>query len=257
MADRGESATVGFVDIHAHPLPGIDDGPDDLEESVAMVAAAAAAGTSTLVATPHLRADFPEVDVFELADRCGELREAARDVAPTLELVGGAETSLGWALAATDEELALASYGQRGTDLLIETPLANMPPIEPILGELRSRGYRVVLAHPERSPDFQRDRERVRALVEEGALLQINAGSLVSEAPLSRTRKLARWLCREGLAHAIASDGHRSRRWRPVGVLAEGVDALAGLVGDGRAQWMAEDAPGAIVQGCELPLWPY
>jgi protein-tyrosine phosphatase len=247
---------VGFVDIHAHLLPGIDDGPDDLGESVAMVGAAAAAGTSTLVATPHLRADFPAVDVFELAGRCGELRDAAKEVAPTLELVGGAETSLAWALAATDEELALASYGQRGTDLLIETPLANLPPIEPILGELRSRGYRVVLAHPERSPDFQRDRGRVRGLVGEGTLLQINAGSLVSETPLSRTRKLARWLCREGLAHAIASDGHRSRRWRPVGLLADGVGALADLVGDARAQWMAEDVPRAIIDGRELPVWP-
>jgi protein-tyrosine phosphatase len=247
---------VGFVDIHAHLLPGIDDGPDDLEESVAMVGAAAAAGTSTLVATPHLRADFPGVDVLELADRCGELRAAARDVAPALELLGGAEMSVGWALAATDEQLALASYGQRGTDLLIETPLANMPPIEPILGELRSRGYRVVLAHPERSPEFQRDRERVRQLVEEGALLQINAGSLVSETPLSRTRKLARWLCREGLAHAIASDGHRSTRWRPVGLLADGVAALADLVGEGRAEWMAEVVPGAIVEGRDLPIWP-
>jgi protein-tyrosine phosphatase len=248
---------VGFVDIHAHLLPGIDDGPDDLGESVAMVGAAAAAGTSTLVATPHLRADFPAVDVFELAERCRALRAAAEDVAPTVNLLGGAETSLGWALAATDEELALASYAQRGTDLLIETPLSSMPAIEPILGELRSRGYRVVLAHPERSPDFQRDRERVRELVREGTLLQVNAGSLVSEAPRSRTRKLARWLCEQGLAHAIASDGHRASRWRPVGLLADGVAALGELVGDGRALWMAEAVPGAIVEGRELPPGPY
>jgi protein-tyrosine phosphatase len=247
---------VGFVDIHAHLLPGIDDGPKTLEESVAMVGAAAAAGTSTLVATPHLRADFPAVDVFELADRCRALGTAVRDVAPTVELVSGAETSLGWALAATNEELTLASYGQRGTDLLIEAPFSTMPPIEPVLGELRSRGYRVVIAHPERSPELQRDRERVRGLVEEGALLQVNAASLASEAPRSRTGKLARWLCEEGLAHAIASDGHRSARWRPVGLLADGVAALAELVGESRARWMAEAAPGAIVAGRELPAWP-
>jgi protein-tyrosine phosphatase len=246
---------VGFVDIHAHLLPGIDDGPDDLDESVAMLAAAGAAGTSTVVATPHLRPDFPGVDVFELADRCRALRAAAEGVAPAVTVVGGAEISLGWALAATDGELALASYGQRGRDLLIETPFSAMPPIEPILGELRSRGYRVVLAHPERSPDFQRDRERVRGLVEEGTLLQVNAASLVSESPRSRTRKLSRWLCEEGLAHAIASDAHRASSWRPVGLLADGVVALGELVGDARARWMAESVPGAIVEGRELPAW--
>jgi len=117
-SDRAESAAVGFVDIHAHLLPGIDDGPDDLDESVAMLAAAGAAGTSTVVATPHLRADFPGVDVFELAQRCHALRAAAEDLTPAVTVVGGAEISLGWALAATDEELALASYGRRGHDLL-------------------------------------------------------------------------------------------------------------------------------------------
>jgi protein-tyrosine phosphatase len=52
---------AGYVDIHAHVLPGIDDGPDDLDQSVSMLRAAAASGTDKIVATPHLRSDFPGV----------------------------------------------------------------------------------------------------------------------------------------------------------------------------------------------------
>ena len=48
-----------MIDIHCHILPGIDDGPKDLEGSLEMARAAVSAGITTVVATPHLRADFP------------------------------------------------------------------------------------------------------------------------------------------------------------------------------------------------------
>ncbi len=221
-----------------------------------MARAAVAAGTSTLVATPHLRSDFPGVDVLELEKRRETLRAAIVEAAIPIDLVGGAEVSIPWVLRASERELALASYGQRGSDLLLEPPPVTTPPLEAILGELRRRGYRVILAHPERSQQFQHDRSRLRGLVEQGVLVQVNADSLLARNPFLGARRLAQWLCKEGLAHAIASDGHRSSVWRPVGQLADGVDALTGLVGAARAQWMAEGAPSAIVGGRELPECP-
>ena len=146
-----------MIDIHCHILPGIDDGPSDLAGSLEMARAAAAAGITTAVATPHLRADFPKVRVDEVADRCAELREAIRSAGIELELVPGGEVSLSWALDATDDRLRLASYGQRGTDLLIETPSIGGPMLPQMLSQIASRGYRVVLAHPERLQDFQDD----------------------------------------------------------------------------------------------------
>ncbi len=58
---------TGLVDIHSHILPGIDDGPKTVEASLEMARAAVAAGVGTLVATPHLRPDFPGVVVQEIA----------------------------------------------------------------------------------------------------------------------------------------------------------------------------------------------
>ena len=69
----------------------------------------------------------------------------------------------------------------------------------------------------------------------------------------SGVRRLAEQLCTEGLAHVVASDGHRATSWRPVTKLAAGLEALTALVGAERARWMAAGAPRAIVEGMKLP----
>ncbi|MDQ6836648.1 MAG: protein-tyrosine phosphatase, partial [Actinomycetota bacterium] len=101
---------TGLVDIHAHLLPGIDDGPGSIAESVEMARAAVASGTEILATTPHLRSDFPDVHVSELADQCARMTGALEEAGVQLQLVSAAEVSLGWALEAADEELRLASY---------------------------------------------------------------------------------------------------------------------------------------------------
>jgi protein-tyrosine phosphatase len=249
-------STSGNVDIHAHVLPGVDDGPDDLAESLAMARAAAEAGTRTIVSTPHLRSDFPDVHPHELADRCQHLRTAIEADGIPIGLVCGAETSLIWALEADDRDLTLATYGQRGADLLIETPVTNTPGLDRMLFELRAKGRRVTLAHPERSSHFQRDSSILRNLFDQDILLQINASSLLDDARRQPHGKLARWLCTEGLAHVLASDGHRATTWRPVTNLALASGTAAALIGAERASWMMRAAPAAILEGIDLPDAP-
>jgi protein-tyrosine phosphatase len=246
----------GYVDIHAHVLPGIDDGPRDMEGTLALARAAVAAGTTTIAATPHLRSDFPDVHVNELAERCHEVREALEREGIPLRVVGGGEVSLTWALDADEEELRLASYGQRGTDVLIETPSSNVLGLDRLLYEIRARGYRITLAHPERNSQFPRHEALVRGLVDQGVLLQVNAESLLGPAGRAGPRRYARWLCAEGLAHVIASDGHRAERWRPVTELGEAVPVAGELVGAERAEWMVATAPGAVVDGNDLDFGP-
>jgi protein-tyrosine phosphatase len=243
----------GYVDIHAHLLPVIDDGPRDLEQSVAMARAAVESGIGTMAATPHLNPEFPNVNVTELAGRCGHLRGVLEQAQIPLTLVSGAEISVSWALDANDEQLALASYGQRGTDLLIETPFAQVVGFERFLEQLQAKGFRVTLAHPERNAQFQRDLAPLQRLVDQGVLLQVNAESLLGR---NGSRGAAQALLTAGLASVIASDGHRAQSWRPVTRLADGVRMAAGLVGPERAQWMAEAVPRAITEGTELPPEP-
>ena len=243
-----------LVDIHTHLLPGIDDGPPTLEEAVEMVRAAWTAGAMTLAATPHLRPDFPLVHVHEIADRCDAMRQRLGRLGVDAEIVSGAEVSVMWALEASDEELVLASYGQRGTDLLIETP-SDVTMLDRLLYPLRSSGFRVTLAHPSRSVEFQREPKRMERLTEQGVLLQVNADSLLAPRT-SPVRKTAEYLCRSGLGKVIASDGHRATRWRPVTNLGAAVEAASLLVGRKRAEWMASAAPRAVLDGKPLPEPP-
>ncbi len=245
----------GRIDLHSHVLPGIDDGPDDLDGSLEMLAAAAASGTRVIAATPHVRADFPDVHVDQLARRCSELRAAASRDGIEVEIVQAGEVSLIWALEASDQELVLVSYGQRGTDVLIETPAMGAMALEMPLTRLRERGYRVTLAHPERNPLFQQSPHGVAELVEQNVLLAVNAGSLLAGRG-SPWARLGRQLCMDGLAHALASDGHRADSWRPVTALAQATDAVAELVGPERARWMTEAVPAAILAGEPVPVGP-
>lgn len=246
----------GLVDIHAHILPGIDDGPPDLDGALAMARAAVTAGIGTLAATPHLRADFPGVSLQEIAPLTRELQARLDAEEIPLSLVAGAEISLSWAVDARPSELKLAAFGDSGSDLLIEAPSVSAVGLGHMLLGLRSRGFRVTLAHPERNPDFQRDPPALDALVEQGVLLQVNASSLLATRRGVGPGSLARALCERGILHALASDGHRGAHRRPVGVLADAVELAASLVGREQALWMARDAPAAILAGKPLPERP-
>jgi protein-tyrosine phosphatase len=242
-----------MIDIHCHILPGIDDGPRDLESSIEMARAAAASGTTTVVATPHVRADFPDVKVDEIADRCADLRGhlAGRGIA--LELVPGGEVGLSWALEADDQTLARASYGQRGTDILIETPTVGGPMLPTLIGQVAARGYRVILAHPERLSDLRDNAELIDRLLERGVRLQVNADGLMSSPRKSPIAKAAQAFCRAGLITAVASDSHRGLEWRPITVLADAREAIATLAGPAAVEQLLETAPAAILAGEPLP----
>lgn len=245
-----------MLDLHCHLLPGIDDGPSDLEGSVRLAAELAAGGVRVVAATPHCRHDHPGVVPAELAGRCSQVAERLAAEGVDLRVVPAGEADLSWALDASDDDLRLVSYGQRGHDLLLEVPYVPLTSnFEAMIFSLTVKGLRVLLAHPERNPTLREHPERVAELVHRGALVQVTASSLARSDRRSRTTAVARYLVREGLAHVIASDAHGPAAPNRAS-LAEGVAAAAGLVGERRARWMAEDTPAAILAGEPLPPAP-
>src|SRR4051794_35296115 len=168
-----------MIDLHTHVLPGIDDGPDDMVGSVALADAAAAAGTRTLVATPHVRDDFPRVQIERIQEDAARVNRIVRDYGIDLFVVPGGEVSLASAVALDDDELTFATLGGNGRDLLIETPYDELSRVfEDLLRGVAARGFRITLAHPELNPSFQREPERLGRLVEEGTVLaQVTSAS--------------------------------------------------------------------------------
>lgn len=242
------------VDLHAHVLPGVDDGPSTLEDTLALARAAVTAGTGRIVATPHVnesRYIAPEA----IGPAVDEVRRhlAAEDIA--LDVEAGAEIALSRLLDLTDADLHLLRLGA-GPYLLLECPFAMVAgEFEPLIFEVQSRGHRVLLAHPERCPTFHRDPERLARLVDGGALVQVTAGVLRG-AFGSRTREFAHHLLREDLVHVLASDAHDAVR-RPPGLgeaLEHAERAVPGI--GAREAWLTEEAPAAILAGDPLPGAP-
>jgi protein-tyrosine phosphatase len=238
------------IDLHSHLLPGLDDGPPDVDGALALAAEAAAAGVRTMATTPHLRSDFPGVRVAEVAAHTARLQQRLREAGIALELVPAGEVDVLWAQQASDEELRAASFGGRGTDLLVETPYGELPGMfEDLLFRIRVRGFRILLAHPERNPSFQSDAARLVRLVEGDVLVQLTASSVTARGR-SRAARLAHRLIADGHAHVIAGDLHRAG-----GNRSSVADAVAAAGGE-RAHWMVTEAPAAILAGAPLPPAP-
>lgn len=249
------TSLVGVIDLHVHALPAIDDGPSTVDGSLELLRAAHAEGTEVVAATPHLRQDFPRVRASEIAQRCRALEEVLDSHGAGVRLVPGAEVDYEWARDASAEELCLASFGQAGRDILLETPYgAITPAFEDVLFQLATKGFRLTLAHPERNATFQAAPERLAAIVGRGALVQLTASTLLGNPRRSGSARLARTLLERGLAHVISSDAHSTAAGRAPG-LSRAVGLATSIVG-ARAEWMVKDAPAAILAGEQLPIPP-
>jgi protein-tyrosine phosphatase len=201
------------ADIHFHLLPGVDDGPATIQDSLALARAAVRDGTSTVVATPHIRPDFL-TDVREVRDGVRRLKEALARAAVPLAVSPGGELGHQMVGRLRQHELeAIAQGPPRRRWLLVETPFAGLDAgFGAATDELRDRGFAVVLAHPERSADLlgagraALDYER-----SSGSVLQVNASSLAGHHGTT-ARTVALQLVWRGLAGVVASDAHGAVR---------------------------------------------
>ena len=243
-----------MIDLHSHILPGVDDGPSTMEGSLELARTAVAAGTRTILATPHIN-DDPRVDPALIAAGIVELRAALAAAEIPLEVLPGGEIAI-WRLIDLDDDTLRALALGGGPYLLVESPFSPVVgDFEPMVLDLHARGHRVLLAHPERCPAFQRDPPRLEGLVSAGALVQITAGSMAGGFG-STVRRFTMAMLREGLAHVVASDAHDHLR-RPPGLQA-GFPALErdlpGL--SEQAEWLTELVPRAVLDGAPLPVRP-
>jgi protein-tyrosine phosphatase len=237
-----------MIDLHTHVLHGVDDGAGSLGEAVAMVRQEAEDGVRVIAATPHVRSDYP-TSADELQRRLVELRAAVVDEGLEVELVAGGEVSLREAARLDAHELRQLTLAGAGA-LLLEFPYYGWPiNLDMQLFALQAYGFRVILAHPERNTEVVQQPDRLRPLVQRGALVQVTAGSL--DGTLGRSAKrTGEALLELGLVHCVATDMHA-----PTG--RSGLSSVAGAVGDeSLARWLTLIAPAAILAGEQLPAAP-
>jgi protein-tyrosine phosphatase len=197
-----------LIDLHCHILPGLDDGPTTLQESIDLARGAAADGITTIAATPHVDWSYPAVDSARIHDGVRALQARLDTAGVEVTVVRGAEVAATRALELDDDELRALTLGGGGW-LLLECPLllTLTPGFVDAARSLMRRGHRVILAHPERCPIFLRSPDLLVELVAEGMLTQVTAGAL-SRRYGRTVRDFALLLLQRGAVHVIASDAH-------------------------------------------------
>jgi protein-tyrosine phosphatase len=203
---------VDYVELHFHLLPGVDDGPRLIEDSLALAAAAVADGTGTVVVTPHVHPEHI-VDPGEIPERVAELAARLRREHIPLRVLAGGEIAHGMVERLSDDQLELIAHGPRRRRwLLLEAPFDGLDAgFTAAADELRGRGFAPLVAHPERSshiPGTTAALAHERAM---GSAFQVTAASLAGAYG-----KEARWsavrLLRSSAQTVIASDAHGRAR---------------------------------------------
>jgi protein-tyrosine phosphatase len=242
-----------MIDLHSHILHGVDDGAATLEDSVEMARSALADGVEALAATPHVRHDYPTSAAL-MERRLADLRDALAAGGVPLEVLPGGELDLEHMAGLTDGELRRFGLGGNPGFLLVEFPYAGWPlGLAERIFTLRTRGFRVVIAHPERSSEVQARPERLEPIVAAGALVQLTAASIDGRLG-RRSREAAIELLERGLAHLVASDAH-APSIRQIGMRAA-AESIEATVDGALARWLTADVPRAIVRGEPLPAPP-
>jgi protein-tyrosine phosphatase len=237
---------LGFVDIHSHILHSTDDGARDMDESIAIAEKAWKDGVRAIVATPHYTYDMRPSYLDGIEARFAELKEALKARGIQIGFSLGAEVALEMGLPQAVKKEKRITLGGSGRFILVEMPFSGIPDYaEGVVFELLANNIVPVWAHPERCPDVIDDYKAVKPFVDNGMLLQINAGSLLGSYGRS-SMKTANRLIEAGIAHIVASDTHRLSG-NPV--MAEAHSIIQRLSGPARAQEMGEACP-ARVAGC-------
>ena len=236
-----------MIDLHAHILPGIDDGPATVDAALEMARAATGAGTRAIATTSHISHFGVWPDAVGPARDALAARLAEEEI--ELELLAGGEIAPDRLPELDDDALRLVALGG-GSYVLLECPFSPVgTSMEMMVDDLHRRSFDVLLGHPERSPTFQRDPGRLASLVERGALAQVTTGSLTGgfgDIP----RRAAEAMLQQGLVHVLASDAHDPVHRGP------DLHAADGVLDPALAEWMTAAVPAAIVSGGPLPERP-
>jgi protein-tyrosine phosphatase len=239
-----------MVDVHCHILPGLDDGPENIEVSIEMAEAAIADGITHVVATPHCSNEY----AFDYARVCQLRDELQAKIGERLMLATGCDFHLNPEnLDALRENAARFCINQHDY-LLVEFNEFSIPPsMDQTLHELQLAGLRPIVTHPERNGILRSQPERLAKWVRTGNFVQVTGGSLTGVFGQGAQKDALRWIA-QGVVHFVASDAH-NMQGRPLRLQAA-YQVVAEQFGEEMAHGLFQENPLAAFEGRELPFVP-
>ncbi|HWT26851.1 MAG TPA: CpsB/CapC family capsule biosynthesis tyrosine phosphatase [Mobilitalea sp.] len=240
-----------MIDIHSHILPGIDDGPRTMEESLQMVRMASECGVQTIVATPHcnLEGVFDNYYGSMLEDRFRDFAEAVKREQIPVRVV------LGMEVYGTESVPALLYKGRlisihRSKYLLMEFKFKeDLSLTEFLIEEVVNQGFRPVIAHPERYPYVQKFPDIVYDWISKGCYLQVNKDSILGDFG-HRAKSTAMFLLDRNLVSFVASDAHDLLHRTTE--LSEVYSYLKDYFSEGYADLLLKENPRHLLEDLEL-----
>jgi protein-tyrosine phosphatase len=239
-----------MVDIHCHLLPGLDDGPDTLDEALQMAEMAIADGITHVIATPHANETYA-FDPDLARQRRDELQ---RRLGARLALATGCDFHLSYEnLKALEAGAARFTLNQKNYLLVEFADFAIPPTMDETLHRMHLAGLKPIITHPERNALIRSQPERLAAWLRMGCYVQVTALSLLGRFGESAKDFTLRLLDLDAI-HFFASDAHSPTR-RPL-LLREAHDAVAQRRGHRYARAVFRENPLAAFEGRPLPYVP-
>jgi protein-tyrosine phosphatase len=234
-----------LIDMHCHILPGIDDGPETLDDSLAMCRIAVEDGIHTIVATPHCYKGRYANDASTILPAYDLLQRRIREEGIDLNLLVAGDMHIDPALPSfLKDNLPLCAGGRF---VLIELPSESIPRfVGEFLFSLRMEGFTPILTHPERNRMIQHHPALVEEWVKGGTFTQVTAMSLTGEFG-AESQNAAFALLDRGDVHFVATDAHSVAWRRPV--LSKAAALLRERIGEKEARCLVEENPRRILAG--------
>lgn len=227
-----------MIDLHAHVLPGLDDGPETLADSLQLLRTMQEQGTEIVVAAVHAYDGRYNVASEALLKAHAELLPVLEEEGLTIRVLPSMELYLSFDLLGAVKRQGVVGLGDASSRyIVVELPHREFPAYtERALFELMMAGYRPILNHPERNRGIQKDPDLMYRLADRGVLAMVTAASLLGRfTPVAQG--LAEEFLREGVADLVMTDAHDLSGRRPL--LREGLAAAVGL---GKVDQSAEAA---------------
>ncbi|MBA7681815.1 Tyrosine-protein phosphatase YwqE [subsurface metagenome] len=239
-----------FTDIHCHCLPGLDDGPATMSESLALCRRLAAEGIVTVVATPHQLGRFEGCnEAARVREAVGALNESLGNSDIQLKVVPGGEVRVDERICELLEVDKILTLADGGRYILLELPYQVFIDIEPLLTELASMGIQSVISHAEKIAALATQHQVLLRWLEHSAHLQITASSLLGDFG-SEVQKVAWGFLTSGLATLVATDSHDINGRRPRMRAAFG--RISTKLGKDLAHLVCIENPSRVVNGQDI-----
>jgi protein-tyrosine phosphatase len=249
-----EFDTQRSVDIHCHCLPGFDDGPESLEDAIALCQAVVKDGITAVIATPHQLGRYDRANPVEQVRLAVEVLSAElKDREIPLDVLPGGDVRIDERIPDLIDSGELGTAADAGRHILLELPHEIFVDALPIIDRLGELGLQTILTHPERHRYLQNRIDWARQCVEHGAVLQVTSGSLLGEFGPQAHQQAWRFV-RSGIVGIIASDAHDTLRRRPR--MTEAIQLLTQEIGREATRRLAIDNPlrvlaGEPIESCE------